>query len=57
MNSDADLRAILEALDPKARDVLRNVLIHDQAYRDAIASVCSATAMNEAATGPTSSTC
>ena len=35
---DAELRAILEMLDPKARDTLRRVLIHDQADRDAIAS-------------------
>jgi hypothetical protein len=36
--SDAELRAVLETLDPKARDALRNVLIRDQADRDAIAS-------------------
>jgi hypothetical protein len=30
----ADLRAILETLDPKARNDLRRVLIHDQADRD-----------------------
>jgi hypothetical protein len=35
---EADLRAILETLDPKARKHLRTVLIHDQADRDAIAS-------------------
>jgi len=35
---DADLRAVLAWLDPKARDDLRRVLIHDQADRDAIAS-------------------
>jgi hypothetical protein len=35
---DADLRAVLETLDPKARDDLRCVLIRDQADRDAIAS-------------------
>ena len=34
----ADLRHLLETLDPKARDALRRVLIHDQADRDAIAS-------------------
>jgi hypothetical protein len=34
----AELRAILETLDPPARDTLRRVLIHDQAERDAIAS-------------------
>jgi hypothetical protein len=33
-----DLRALLETLDPKARDDLRRVLIRDQADRDAIAS-------------------
>ena len=37
-DDDADLRALLETLDPKARDDLRRVLIHDQADRDAIAS-------------------
>jgi hypothetical protein len=35
---DADLRALLESLDPKTRDDLRNVLIRDQADRDAISS-------------------
>ena len=35
---DLDLRALLRTLDPKARDDLRNVLVHDQADRDAIAS-------------------
>ena len=34
----ADLRALLESLDPKARDTLRRVLVHDQADRDAISS-------------------
>ena len=33
-----DLRALLEELDPTARDDLRRALIHDQADRDAIAS-------------------
>jgi hypothetical protein len=37
-DSNADLRALLETLDPKARDDLRRVLIRDQADRDAIAS-------------------
>ena len=37
-DDDTDLRALLETLDPKARDDLRRVLIHDQADRDAIAS-------------------
>jgi hypothetical protein len=36
--AEDDLRALLETLDPKARDVLRSVLIHDQADRDAVAS-------------------
>ena len=35
--TDDDLRALLETLDPKARDDLRRVLIRDQADRDAIA--------------------
>ena len=34
----ADLRSLLETLDPKARDDLRSVLIRDDADRDAIAS-------------------
>jgi hypothetical protein len=37
-NTIDDLRAVLETLDPPARDTLRRVLIHDQADRDAIAS-------------------
>ncbi len=32
------LRSLLETLDPKARDDLRRVLVHDQADRDAVAS-------------------
>ena len=35
---EADLRAILETLDPNARVALRRVLIHDQADRDAVSS-------------------
>jgi hypothetical protein len=35
---DADLRAVLETLNPTAREILRLVLIHDQADRDAISS-------------------
>jgi hypothetical protein len=35
---DDDLRALLETLDPKARDDLRRVLIRDQSDRDAISS-------------------
>ena len=38
MTNEGDLRWLLEMLDPKARDDLRGVLIHDQADRDAIAS-------------------
>ena len=37
-SADAELRVVLETLDPKARDDLRRVLIRDQADRDAIAS-------------------
>jgi hypothetical protein len=37
-DSDAELRILLSALDPKARDTLRRVLIRDQADRDAVAS-------------------
>ena len=36
-SADRDLRFLLETLDPKARDDLRRVLIHDRADRDAIA--------------------
>jgi hypothetical protein len=32
---DSDLRALLETLDPKARDDLRRVLIRDKADRNA----------------------
>jgi hypothetical protein len=35
---DAELRWLLEMLDPLARGTLRRVLIHDQADRDAISS-------------------
>jgi len=35
--SDPDLR-LLSTLDPKARDDLRRVLIHDRADRDAVSS-------------------
>ena len=34
-----DLRDLLSTLSPNARDDLRRVLIHDQADRDAIASM------------------
>jgi hypothetical protein len=37
-DEDGGLRALLLTFDPKARDDLRRVLIHDQADRDAIAS-------------------
>jgi hypothetical protein len=37
-DGDADLPAVLEMLDPGARDTLRRVLIRDQADRDAISS-------------------
>jgi hypothetical protein len=36
--ADDHLRSLLETLDPKARDDLRRVLIHDQAERDAVSS-------------------
>jgi hypothetical protein len=38
IDGDADLRALLRTLSPKARDDLRRVLIRDQADRDAISS-------------------
>ena len=38
MNVDDDLRGLLQTLSPSARNHLRDVLIHDQADRDAIAS-------------------
>jgi hypothetical protein len=38
MRDEADLRSLLETLDPKTRDDLRRVLIRDQADRDAISS-------------------
>ena len=37
-DSQGELRSLLEALDPKARDDLRRALIRDDADRDAIAS-------------------
>jgi hypothetical protein len=36
MSEAVDLRTLLLELDPKARDALHRVLIHDQANRDAI---------------------
>jgi hypothetical protein len=38
IEEDAELRAPLRTLDPKARDDLRRVLIRDPSDRDAIAS-------------------
>jgi hypothetical protein len=35
----AELRDVLERLQPTVRETLRRVLIHDQADRDAIASL------------------
>jgi hypothetical protein len=35
---DAELRSLLETLDPMVRDDLRKVLVRDQADRDAISS-------------------
>ena len=52
-----DLRALLQELDPKARDDLRRVLIRDQADRDAIAPQLLRYATSDGTTGPTSSTC
>ena len=37
-DDDAELRHVLEMLDPLARDALRRVLIHDQDDRDAVSS-------------------
>jgi predicted thioredoxin/glutaredoxin len=37
-DEDAAVRAILETLDPRARDTLRRVLIRDRDARDAISS-------------------
>jgi hypothetical protein len=37
-HEDEELHALLLTLDPKTRDDLRRVLIHDQADRDAISS-------------------
>ena len=38
MSEDVELRDLLRTLSPSARDHLRDVLIRDQADRDAIAS-------------------
>jgi hypothetical protein len=54
---EADLRAILETLDPDARDTFRRALIQDQADRDAIASSLLRFATSAATTGHIPSTC
>jgi hypothetical protein len=36
--TDGDLHSLLETLAPAGRDILRRLLIHDQANRDAVAS-------------------
>jgi hypothetical protein len=38
MAQEEDIRELLLALTPSARDALRRVLIHDQADRDAVSS-------------------
>jgi hypothetical protein len=38
IDEDGDLRALLQTLDPSARNDLRRVLIRDQSDRDAISS-------------------
>ena len=57
MNVDDDLRGLLQTLSPSARNHLRDVLIHDQADRDAIASQLMRYRDERGAIGPTSSTC
>ena len=52
-----DLRALLQELDPTARDDLRRVLIHDQADRDAVASQLLRYHDDRGNDWPTSSTC
>jgi hypothetical protein len=54
--SESNLRAVLETLDPKARDDLRRVLFHDRQTVTRSPLACSATATNEATIGPTAST-
>ena len=54
---DADLRAVLEMLDPPGREALRRVLIHDQADRDAISSRLLRYRDGRGNDWPTSSTC
>jgi hypothetical protein len=57
VHEDADLRALMQMLDPKARDHLRRVLIRDQADRDAIASRLMRYRDENGQAGRTSSTC
>ena len=57
VHEDADLRALMQMLDPKARDHLRRVLIRDQADRDAIASRLMRYRDENGRAGRTSSTC
>ena len=56
MDTNADLRYLLETLDPKARDALRRVLIHNQADRDAVTSQLLRYRDERGTSGPTSST-
>jgi hypothetical protein len=56
VGEDSDFRAILQTLDPKARDDLRRVLIRDQADRDAISPRLMRYRDQNGKTGPTSST-
>jgi hypothetical protein len=37
-DGEAELHDLLLSLDPKARDILRRALIHNQVHRDAISS-------------------
>jgi hypothetical protein len=57
MMEDDDLRNLMRGLDPHARDTLRSLLIHDRQTVTRSPRSCSAAAMDEATTGPTSSTC
>jgi hypothetical protein len=49
---DDGLRTLLTALDPKAGDDLRRVLIHDRRTATVSHRSCSAGAIGEAAIGP-----
>ena len=51
-DGDADFRALLQTLNPKARDDLRLVLIRDHADRDAISSRLMRYRTRTARTGP-----